>query len=154
MSQSFSCLFYHWIFATKLRQRVILPGIETHLDAYMGGIVRNLGGHLLAANGTEDHRHLALRLPPTEALALSINKVKSNSTRWLRQDKGMRLFGWQNGYAAFTVSPSAMPTVIEYIRNQKRHHCKITFREELLRLFEKHGIEPDQKAFEKFCMST
>jgi putative transposase len=57
----------------------------------------------------------------------------------------MRGFGWQDGYAAFSVSHSVMPRVIDYTRGQQEHHRRITFEEELTELLERHGIEFDPR---------
>ena len=56
-----------------------------------------------------------------------------------------REFAWQQGYAAFGVSASIIPTVIRYIQNQKAHHKKMSFAEELLALLKKHGVAFDPK---------
>jgi len=48
---------------------------------------------------------------------------------------------WQSGYGAFSVSESGVAAVERYIANQKEHHRKRTFREELVELLERHGIE-------------
>jgi hypothetical protein len=53
----------------------------------------------------------------------------------------LRKFGWQTGYAAFSVSESQVPTVREYIRNQEEHHRKQTYQDEFVALLERHGIE-------------
>jgi putative transposase len=51
---------------------------------------------------------------------------------------------WEfEGYAAFSVSVSNTPVVAEYIRNQEKHHRKISFQDEYLALLKKHGIEFD-----------
>lgn len=151
MSKSFSFLFYHWVFATKLRRPLIRDPTADELHAYMGGILRSLGGQLIEAGGVEDHRHLVTLLPPAVTVADAINKVKSGSTGWQRRTKGRRLFGWQNGYAAFSVSPSQIPGLIRYVRTQQRRHARMSFRQELIRLFERHGLEPDPREIEKFC---
>jgi hypothetical protein len=52
-------------------------------------------------------------------------------------------FDWQIGYGAFSVSKSNMAAVIRYIRDQKRHHRKMTFEEEYRALFKLHGDEPE-----------
>jgi REP-associated tyrosine transposase len=52
---------------------------------------------------------------------------------------------WQEGYAAFTVSPSATISVRNYIANQEAHHARYTFVDELKELLEKAGIEYDKK---------
>ena len=57
-------------------------------------------------------------------------------------------FGWQEGYAAFTVSASLTEKVRRYIEGQQRHHRKIPYIEELRILLEKHGIEYDPKYLE------
>ena len=47
-------------------------------------------------------------------------------------------YAWQIGYSAFSVSISAIDKVHRYIKNQKRHQRKRTFREEydaFLRLY-------------------
>ncbi|HEV8069670.1 MAG TPA: hypothetical protein VGP76_18165 [Planctomycetaceae bacterium] len=52
---------------------------------------------------------------------------------------------WQDGYAAFTVSQSQLGRVAAYVRNQAEHHRKMTFREELVALFERNGVKYDER---------
>ena len=54
-------------------------------------------------------------------------------------------FQWQNGYAAFSVSPSQLDKVTAYIRNQREHHKKVTFEQEFLALLKKAGVPYDPK---------
>lgn len=54
-------------------------------------------------------------------------------------------FSWQEGYAAFTVSPSATTAVKHYIEQQEQHHARHTFVDELKDLLEKAGIDYDEK---------
>jgi len=56
-----------------------------------------------------------------------------------------RLFGWQEKYGAFGVSVSLLDKTIEYIRNQREHHQRVTFQEEFLALLKKHRIEYDER---------
>ena len=73
-----------------------------------------------------------------------LNKFKANSSKWAKDNKmEIRKFGWQEGYAAFSVSESQVPSVREYIQNQEEHHRKQTYQEEFLALLERHGIEYD-----------
>ncbi len=53
------------------------------------------------------------------------------------------LFAWQGGYGAFSVSESNRDAVIRYIRNQERHHRRISFQDEFLALLRKHGVPLD-----------
>jgi len=56
-------------------------------------------------------------------------------------------FRWQNGYGAFSVSPSNVEDVRQYIRSQKSHHQNITFEEEYEEIIKKHGCEYDERYF-------
>jgi hypothetical protein len=58
---------------------------------------------------------------------------------------GVRYFSWQEGYAAFTVSPTARSSVIRYIAGQAEHHRKQSFREELVDLLTQSEVEYDER---------
>ena len=51
---------------------------------------------------------------------------------------GIRGFGRQNGYGAFSVSESNGAAVTAYISNQAEHHRKFSFRDELRELLKRH----------------
>jgi putative transposase len=57
----------------------------------------------------------------------------------------MASFAWQEGYAAFTVSATARQSVQKYIANQEEHHRVKPFREELIEMLERAGIEYDER---------
>ncbi len=146
MAQTLTNLLFHVVFSTKDRLPLIDAELKPDLLAYIGGIVRELGGKLLAANGTADHVHLLLRLPPRLALADAVRVVKTNSSRWVHQSRALRRrFQWQAGYGAFSVSQSNVPEVVRYIRNQEQHHRRVSFQEELLAFLKRHGIEYDEQ---------
>lgn len=46
-------------------------------------------------------------------------------------------FSWQNGYGAFSANPAEVERVIQYIANQKEHHCKKAFKTEYRELLKK-----------------
>lgn len=46
---------------------------------------------------------------------------------------------WQDDYFAVSVSESQVPTVINYIKNQEKHHSKKTFDEEANEFMTKYG---------------
>jgi len=58
------------------------------------------------------------------------------------------MFGWQEGYGAFSVSPERIPNVRKYIENQAEHHRTKTFREEYIELLRFAGIEFDEAMLE------
>jgi hypothetical protein len=76
-------------------------------------------------------------------LAAAINAFKTNSSRFMHE-RGLA-FQWQDGYGAFSVSPSQLDKVTAYIRNQREHHKKVTFEQEFLALLKKAGVPYDPK---------
>jgi putative transposase len=52
-------------------------------------------------------------------------------------------FAWQEGFGAFSVSPSQVLVVKGYIRGQEKHHRKRSFEEEFLILLRKSGVPYD-----------
>jgi putative transposase len=107
MPQSYTRLVYHIIFSTKDREPLISDDIKPQLFSYMGGIFRKLDSVAFAINGMPDHVHILAALPPTEAVADIVGKVKSNSSKWVHEKWPQhKRFAWQNGYGSFTVSIS------------------------------------------------
>ena len=141
MSHSFVKNHIHLVFATKDRTATIAKPVQSEMWSYLAGICRNLGMAAIAINGMEDHAHLLFHLPPTIALAEAVRLLKTNSSKWMN-DHGRR-FAWQEGYSAFSVSVSITAVVAKYIRDQQKHHRKMTFAEEYAILLKKHGIDPD-----------
>jgi putative transposase len=71
---------------------------------------------------------------------------KSRSTSWINESKlKVPTFAWQTGYSVFSVSASALERVVRYVETQEAHHRKLTFKEELLELLQKHGVEYDER---------
>ena len=112
-------LHFHVVFSTKDRAPFIAPEWRARLHAYMGGVVANLGGVPEAIGGVADHVHLLIGLPATHALSDFVRSLKANSSRWVHDEIGMKVFLWQEGYGAFTVSSSLCPAVAEYIANRR-----------------------------------
>ncbi|MBN1553995.1 MAG: IS200/IS605 family transposase [Phycisphaerae bacterium] len=143
---SFTNLNYHIVYSTKERRPFLHADILPQLVKYTGGVIRKLQGQLLEANGPEDHFHLLAILPPTVAISECIQKMKAGSSGWIHTTfPNHQDFGWQDGYAAFSISHSAVPRVLNYIQNQQEHHRKMTFEEELIALLKRHNIPYDER---------
>ncbi|MBT3278393.1 MAG: IS200/IS605 family transposase [Phycisphaerales bacterium] len=143
---SFSNLHLHIVYATKDRKPFLDPSTINRLGDYIGGITRTMEGTLLAANGTEDHIHLLVTIPPTLAAAELVRTIKSNSSKWIHKTfPEMIDFAWQDGYSVFSVSHSAVPKVISYIESQQEHHTTMSFQDELRRLLARHEIKYDER---------
>jgi REP element-mobilizing transposase RayT len=140
MAHTYARNFIHCIFSTRKRQPLIPESRITGLHAYLGGIARSEGVALIAAGGTANHIHLLFVLPASHSLAQAVQKLKGGSSRWMGQD-----FSWQEGYGAFSVSPSQASVVKKYIQNQEQHHRKQDFEQEFKTLLRKCGIEYDER---------
>ncbi len=145
MAGTYTNLNYHIVFSTKERRQLITANIEDDLHKYIGGIVRNFEGDLLAANGMPDHIHLLLKLKPKFAISDIVRDIKANSSSWLTAKSKIYKFGWQDGFAAFTVSESQIQRVAGYIRNQKNRHKRMSFKEELLELLIRNCVQYDER---------
>ncbi len=143
MSHAFTRSHVHVVFSTKDRRKIISKDVQPQLWSYIAGICRNQKMVPVAVGGIEDHVHLLFHLPPTLTLSKAISLLKANSSKWINEHG--RGFAWQEGYGAFNVSASNLDRVAEYIRNQEKHHQKISFEDEFLVLLKKHGIEFDPK---------
>lgn len=142
---TFYSLQYHITFSTKHRKPWINEGWIERLHAYHGGIVRQLDAKPLKIGGVNDHIHLLVGLKATHRLSDFMRELKKSSCRWVHEVIEYAPFEWQDGYAAFTVSPTACPIVSNYIANQATHHRKRTFREELESMLLEAGVDFDSK---------
>jgi putative transposase len=146
MPQSFVCLICHLIFSTKHREPLLLPDWRPRLHQYIGGTIQGKGSVLLAAGGMPDHIHLMVSLGKQATTADVVRDIKANSSRWIHETfDSLRGFAWQTGYAAFSVSPSNLHEVKQYIANQSEHHRLHTFQEEFVLFLKRHGVQYDEQ---------
>lgn len=125
---------------------MITPEIEKELFAYIGGIAANNKSKLIAANGTVNHIHLLILLSKTIGTSELVGDIKRNSSRWIKtKGDNFKTFGWQDGFAAFSVGQTQVPMVKEYIANQKNKHGRQTFEDEMRMFYDKYGIEYDER---------
>ena len=143
---TFTNLLFHIVYSTKYRKPMIQSAWEDELYGNVGGILRGHKGTLLSMGGNEDHVHLLAKLSPTIAVSDMLRLIKSNSSKMVNETfRPAAAFEWQPGYAAFSVSESQFDRVRQYIRNQKEHHRKTTFKDEFIQLLKKHKIEYDER---------
>jgi putative transposase len=146
MANTYSALYFHCVFSTKERARLIKPEVEERLFAYMGGVASKSKAALLAANGMEDHVHLLLHMGPSLAPSEVMQQIKGASSRFMNEGRlSLSHFSWQDGGGYFSVSKSGVDGVIAYIEGQKDHHKKMSFQEEYRKLLTLHGVEVDER---------
>jgi len=146
MPQSLSKVILHIIFSTKNREPWLEANVRPRMHAYLATICRDLGAEFAHAGGVADHVHVVTTLPRTLSQAQLIEQIKKTSSKWIKAiDTRYRAFGWQHGYGAFSVSPSQLDAVLQYIEGQKEHHRARTFQEEYRELLQTHGVDFDER---------
>lgn len=147
MPQSLAQIWIHVVFSTKnhrpfLRNESFRDELFRMLAYHVketGCVSASVGGHL-------DHVHLLIGLSRTISISTLVEKIKVESSRWAKSAEGGNAsFGWQSGYAAFSVSHSNRNAVDEYIRGQEEHHKSLSFQDEFRRICEKHQITIDER---------
>ena len=136
----------HLIFHVKSTGIKMREEDLVRIFSYIGGIIKGMGGLPIEVGGRPDHVHFLSSLPKTMSLADFVRNVKAESSKWMKSlDKCYEQFAWQEGYGAFSVSPSLIDKTVRYIRNQAEHHQKRSFREEYRLFLEAYGIEYDER---------
>jgi putative transposase len=149
---TYSQIYIQIVFAVKYREALIHASWEDELFKYITGTIQNKGQLLIAINGMPDHIHILIAMKPSCCLSDLVREVKKSSTEFIKEKKFVRgKFQWQEGFGAFSYSQSALDNVINYIKNQKQHHRKKTFRQEYIEFLEAFDIEyKEQYLFEWF----
>jgi len=142
MPQSLVKNYVHIVFSTKYRQPFITDDIEDALFAYLGAMCKDMDCPPIKIGGYRDHVHILCLLSRKIAMMDLLEEIKAHSSKWMKtQGPAFKNFYWQDGYAAFSVNPMGVERVIRYIENQKKHHQKIKFQEEIRSIFKKYKIE-------------
>ncbi len=116
------------------------------MHGYLATICRDLRAELVRVGGVADHVHIITTLPRTLSQAQFVETIKKASSKWIKAlDARYRGFFWQRGYGAFSVSPSQLEAVLQYVEAQQEHHRTRTFQEEYRELLRKHGVNFDER---------
>ena len=126
--------------------RLIDENVINDLHAYIAVICKELNSFAYRVGGTADHIHIACNLPRTLPVSKLLEEVKRSSSAWIKtQGSKYGDFSWQGGYGAFSVGQSQLSGLMRYINAQKEHHKSQSFKEELLAILKKYGVEYDEK---------
>lgn len=146
MPGTFSQIYIQYVFAVKGRENLIRHSFQEELYKYIAGIVSGKEQKSLAVNGMEDHVHVLVGLKPGMRVSDLVRDIKNNSSNFINKNGFLQQkFSWQEGYGAFSYSQSNFGRVVDYIKNQKEHHQKKTFRQEYLEFLKKFQIPFEEK---------
>jgi len=145
MPHSFVKIWIHAIWATKNRELLIKPSVEINVHEYMRSQFVEMGCPVRIINGMPDHVHSLFLLSPQKSISDVIKQVKGSSSHSINEQNLIpEKFAWQTGYAAYSVSESQLEKVFNYIKNQKAHHAKKTFKDEYNEFLKLYGFEEQE----------
>ena len=121
---SYTKLFVHFVWATRLREPRVVAAIAPRVHGYLASRCRELDCVPLAVGGVSDHVHVLLALSPEVGVAQIARELKAPTTRFIHRVFGLTDFAWQQGYGAFTLRDIEVDVVRRYVDNQPRHHAE------------------------------
>ncbi len=146
MPQSLSKVYVHIIFSTKNRNNLIDDNIKTPLFEYLGGVCKGVQCNPVQVGGYKNHIHILCLLSKKITQIKLLEELKKQSSKWIKT-KGTKYhnFYWQDGYGIFSVNPSEVDVVVDYIKNQAEHHRKKSFEDELRAFLKKYKVDYDER---------
>lgn len=141
----------HIVFHIKYHSMEIRDEDLVQVFAYIGGLIRNMGGIPMEIGGIGNHVHILTSLPKTISLSDFVKRIKAYSSKWIKtlDESYYECFCWQAGYGAFSVDYRNLDQTAQYIRTQAVHHHRTDWRDEYQRLLDEAGVEYDERwAFE------
>jgi putative transposase len=130
MPHSYSSIWVHLIWSTKNREPILSQPLRQEVFRVINEIANDHEIYIDTINGIEDHVHLLIRLRTDQSVADVVKTIKGNSWEYFKDDAD-NYVTWQDGFAAFSVSPDNLARVRSYIYNQEKHHHDKSFGDEL-----------------------
>ena len=144
MPQSLSRVLVHLVFSTKNREPFIAAEHRERVFEYLAGTLSAIKCPTVIVGGMPDHVHLLFVQARTLSLSEVVEEVKKESSKWAKEVVHPEFY-WQNGYGAFSVSPSNVEDVRAYIANQEKNHRDRDFQNEFREMLRANEIEWDER---------
>lgn len=146
MATTYHQLYIQTVFPVKYRRARIHLNWKPELQAVIGQLINETGCKTLIVNGMDDHMHCFFGLKPSVSISQVMKSVKAKSSKWINESGYLQSrFEWQAGFGCFSYGRSNMDAVYQYIKNQEKHHQRMTFREEYIAMLIKFGISYDKR---------
>lgn len=147
MANTYSQIYLQFIFAVKGRENLIKEDFREEVQKYISGIIENKKHQLISIYANPDHIHIFLSLKDLSSpISQLVKEIKVSSTNFINGKRYLNTpFYWQEGYGCFSYSKSQRDAVVDYIKNQKEHHKKKSFRDEYVEFLIKFDVNFDQK---------
>ena len=146
MPQSLSKVYVHITFSTKNRQNLIDDSIKDSLYEYIGGVCKGLECNPVNVGGHKNHIHVLCILSRKVAQMKLLEEIKKRSSKWIKtKGESYSNFYWQDGYGIFSINPTEIDKVIDYIQKQDKHHKHNSFQDEFRAFLKKYKVEYDER---------
>jgi REP element-mobilizing transposase RayT len=134
-------IWVHLVWSTKNREPILGKDIRLKVFEHIRANARAKNIFLDTIGGYVDHVHALVSLGPDQTIAKVAQLLKGESSHWVNKESLTQTrFEWQDEYAAFSVSESAVEAVRSYISGQEEHHHRKAFAEEYQEILTRHGF--------------
>ncbi len=115
----------HLTWHTKNNDPVLLDVVENRTHQFLRHRAITTAGVVVhAIDGTPDHVHLAVTIPPTINISDWLGQLKGASAHHIKHEVcNRKVLAWQDGYGVVSFGTKDLPWVVEYVRSQKQHHA-------------------------------
>ncbi len=131
MSDTLYKVYIHIVFSTLGARDLIPEQNLSNLHRYIYGIFVNERCHDIFIGGISNHVHILTSLPKDKTIPQIVKTTKTATNLLLTEQYKVSNFAWQKGYAVFSVRPTELAKVKNYIKNQKQHHKQTSFAKEM-----------------------
>jgi REP element-mobilizing transposase RayT len=146
MANTYHQLYIQTVFPVKYRRALIQPDWKSELQSVIGNLINESGCKTIIVNGAEDHMHCLIGLKPSISVSDTMKLVKAKSSKWINESGYLlNRFEWQKGFGCFSYSHSHVDAVYHYIRDQEKHHQRISFRDEYISMLKKFEVIYDDR---------
>jgi REP element-mobilizing transposase RayT len=132
MTGNRSYIYVHALWAVQDNQPLLSLPVRKVLFAHTQQEATSRGIQLIIVNGAADHVHCLFKMMPVQNLSGIIKQLKEIMAFWLNENKLLQQpFEWSEFYAAYSVSPTTLDKVTDYIVKQEQFHAGKTLAQEL-----------------------
>ncbi|MEM8955352.1 MAG: transposase [Verrucomicrobiota bacterium] len=147
MASTHTSLYDHLVFSTKHREPWFAPDVRPRVHRYLGGVIRGIEAVAHAVGGVGDHVHVSTGLKAKHRLSDVVREMKSESSKWVKDELGLVGFAWQEGYGAFSFGAGDLENVNAYVLAQEEHQRQISFQDEYVAMLTRGLVEYDEEYF-------
>ena len=132
---AFSQINIHITWHVKNNQPVLNGQVEKEVYRYIyARAIEEPGVFVHEIGGTDNHMHLVATIPPTVLISEWIGRLKGASSHFINHAGKGKILEWQQGYGVVSFATRNLEGVIDYVRNQRKHHAENKIREDMERI--------------------